>query len=79
MKSGELHKKRKGRIAEDSLQSFLYNHPECINWPLLDDDASFWAAELIEAEKIRVNGVGNAVARQLSKDGRVAGGCSFHA
>ena len=58
VKSGELHKKRNGRIAEDSLQSFLYNHPESINWPLLDEDASFWAAELIEAERIKVNGTG---------------------
>ena len=41
--------------------------------------ASFWVTELIEAEKIKVNGVWNAVARQLSKRGRVAGGCSFHA
>lgn len=58
VKSGELHKKRNGRISEDSLQSFLYNHPESINWHLLDDDGSFWVAELVEAEKIRVNGAG---------------------
>jgi hypothetical protein len=58
VKSGELHKKRNGRIAEDSLQSFLYNHPESINWRLLDEDGSFWVAELIEAEKIKVNGAG---------------------
>ena len=58
VKSGELHKKRNGRIAEDSLQSFLYNHPESINWSLLDEDASFWVEELIEAEETKVNGVG---------------------
>jgi len=58
VKSGELHKKRNGRIAEDSLQSFLFNHPESINWHLLDEDGSFWVKELIEAEKIKVNGVG---------------------
>ena len=58
VKSGELHKKRNGRIAEDSLQSFLVNHPERINWHLLDEDGSFWVKELIEAEKIKVNGVG---------------------
>jgi hypothetical protein len=58
VKSGELHKKRNGRIAEDSLQSFLFNHPESINWHLLDEDGSFWAEELIEAEKTKVNGVG---------------------
>jgi len=58
VKSGELHKKRNGQIAEDSLQSFLFNHPESINWHLLDEDGSFWVKELIEAEKIKVNGVG---------------------
>lgn len=56
VKSGELHKKRNGRIAEDSLQSFLYNHPERIKWNLLDEDSSFWVADLLEAEKIKVNG-----------------------
>jgi hypothetical protein len=58
VKSGELHKKRNGQIAEDSLQSFLFNHPESINWHLLDEDASFWVTDLIEAEKVKVNGVG---------------------
>jgi predicted DNA-binding protein YlxM (UPF0122 family) len=58
VKSGELHKKRNGRIAEDSLQSLLYNHPDSINWQLLDEEGSFWVAELIEAEKIKVNGAG---------------------
>ena len=58
VKAGELHKKRNGRIAEDSLQSFLYNHPESINWQLLDEDGSFWVTELIEAEKFKVNGAG---------------------
>ena len=58
VKSGELHKKRNGQIAEDSLQSFLFKHPESINWHLLDEDGSFWVEELIEAEKIKVNGVG---------------------
>ena len=74
VKSGLLHKKRNGRIAEDSLQSFLYNHPERINWPLLDEDASFWVSELLEAEKIKGQWGWNAAARQLSKLGRVAGG-----
>jgi predicted DNA-binding protein YlxM (UPF0122 family) len=58
VKSGELHKKRNGRIAEDSLQSFLYSRPEIINWQLLDEDGSFWVEALREAEKTRVNGVG---------------------
>jgi hypothetical protein len=58
IKGGLLHKKRNGRIAEDSLQSFLYNHPERINWPLLDEDTTFWVSELLEAEKIRANGSG---------------------
>jgi hypothetical protein len=58
IKAGHLHKKRNGRIAEDSIQSFLHNHPERINWTLLDADTTFWVTELLEAEKIRVNGSG---------------------
>jgi hypothetical protein len=58
IKAGLLHKKRNGRISEDSLQSFLYNHPERINWPLFDEDTNFWVSELLEAEKSRVNGSG---------------------
>ena len=58
IKAGLLHKKRNGRISEDSLQSFLYRHTERINWPLLDEDTTFWVSELLEAEKIRVNGSG---------------------
>ena len=53
-----LHKKRNGRISEDSLQCFLYNHPERINWPLLDEDTTFWVSELLEAERMRVSGSG---------------------
>lgn len=56
IKAGLLHKKRNGRISEDSLQSFLHNHPERINWPMLDEDTTFWISELLEAEKIRVAG-----------------------
>ena len=56
IKAGLLHKKRNGRISEDSLQSFLHNHPERINWSLLDEDTTFWISELLEAEKIRVAG-----------------------
>jgi transposase len=74
IKASLLHKKRNGRIAEDSLQSFLHNHPERINWPLLDADTTFWVSELLEAERTRVNGSGVADARQLSKLGRTAGG-----
>ena len=58
IKAGLLHKKRNGRISEDSLQSFLYNHPERINWPLFDEDTTFWVSELLEAEKSRVSGSG---------------------
>ena len=58
IKAGLLHKKRNGRIAEDSLQSFLYSHPERINWPLLDEDTTFWVSDLLEAEKARVNEAG---------------------
>jgi len=56
IKAGLLHKKRNGRISEDSLQSFLHNHPERINWSLLDEDTTFWISELLEAERIRVAG-----------------------
>jgi hypothetical protein len=56
IKAGLLHKKRNGRISEDSLQSFLHSHPERINWSLLDEDTTFWISELLEAEKIRVAG-----------------------
>lgn len=58
IKAGLLHRKRNGRISEDSLQSFLYRHQERINWPLLDEDTTFWVSELLEAERIRVNGSG---------------------
>jgi hypothetical protein len=56
IKAGLLHKKRNGRISEDSLQSFLHDHPERINWSLLDEDTTFWISELLEAQKIRVAG-----------------------
>jgi hypothetical protein len=58
IKAGLLHKKRNGRISEDSLQSFLFTHAERINWPLLDEDTTFWVSELLEAERIRVSGSG---------------------
>ena len=58
IKDGLLHKKRNGRISEDSLQIFLHNHPERINWMLFDADTTFWVTELLEAEKIRINGSG---------------------
>jgi len=58
IKDGLLHKKRNGRIAEDSLQSFLYNNPDRINWTLLDEDTSYWVSELLETEETRVNGSG---------------------
>jgi len=56
IKAGLLHKKRNGRISEDSLQSFFHHHPERINWSLLDEDTAFWISDLLEAEKIRVAG-----------------------
>lgn len=56
IKAGLLHKKRNGRISEDSLQSFLHSHPERINWSAFDEDTTFWISELLEAEKIRVAG-----------------------
>lgn len=58
IQAGLLHKKRNGRISEDSLQCFLYSHPERVNWPLLDEDTTFWVSELLEAERTRVNGSG---------------------
>lgn len=56
IKSGLLRRKKNGRISEDSLQSFLHNHPERINWSLLDEDTTLWISELLEAEKIRAAG-----------------------
>jgi hypothetical protein len=58
IQAGLLHKKRNGRISEDSLPCFLYNHHERINWPLLDEDTTFWVSELLEAERLKVNGSG---------------------
>ena len=73
IKAGLLHKKRNGRIAEDSLQSFLYSHPERINWPLLDKDTTFWVSDLLEAEKIRVNEAGTRTrANSRSSEGTQA-------
>jgi hypothetical protein len=57
IKAGLLHKKRNGRISEDSVQSFLHDHAERINWSLLDEDTTFWVSELLEAEKIRSPGL----------------------
>ena len=56
IKAGLLHKKRNGRISEDSLQSFLHSHINRINWRLLDEDTNFWISELLEAEKFKVAG-----------------------
>ena len=80
IKAGLLHKKRNGRIAEDSLQSFLHNHPERINWPLLDEDTTFWVSELLEAERIRVNGSGvRTRASSRSSEVQQAAGASMPA
>jgi hypothetical protein len=77
IKAGLLHKKRNGRISEDSLQSFLHNHPERINWSLLDEDTTFWISELLEAEKIRVAGSRAPTrANYRSSDGSPAGEAS---
>jgi hypothetical protein len=56
VEAGLLHRKRNGRIDEASLQSFLYSHPECLKWPLFDEDTAFWVSDLVEAERARVNG-----------------------
>jgi hypothetical protein len=56
VEAGFLHRKRNGRMDEASLQSFLYSHPEYLKWPLFDEDTAFWISELVEAEKVRVNG-----------------------
>jgi len=58
IKADLLHRKRNGRISEDSLQTFLYNHSERINWSLLDEDTTYLVSELLEAERIRVSGSG---------------------
>lgn len=73
IKAGLLHKKRNGRISEDSVQSFLHSHPERINWSLLDEDTTFWVSELLEGEKIRVTGSGTRTrANSRSSDGVLA-------
>ncbi len=54
VKSGLLRRKRSGRIDEESLQSFLYSHPENIRWPVLDEDTASWISQLVEAERTRV-------------------------
>ena len=56
VEAGLLHRKRNGRIDEVSLQSFLYSHPESLKWPRFDQDTAFWVSELVEAERVRVNG-----------------------
>ena len=58
VEGGLLHRKRNGRIDEASLQSFLYQHPGHLKWPLFDGDTAFWISELVEAERARVNGAG---------------------
>ena len=56
VEAGFLHRKRNGRMDEASLQSFLYSHPEYLKWPLFDEDTAFCISELVEAERVRVNG-----------------------
>jgi len=58
VEAGLLHRKRNGRIDEGSLQSFLYTQPEILKWPAFDQDTAFWVSELVEAERMRVNGAG---------------------
>ena len=58
VEAGLLHRKRNGRIDEGSLQSFLYTQPEILKWPAFDQDTGFWVSELVEAERMRVNGDG---------------------
>jgi hypothetical protein len=58
VEGGLLHRKRNGRIDEASLQSFLYQHPGYLKWPLFDGDTAFWISELVEAERASVNSAG---------------------
>jgi hypothetical protein len=58
VEAGLLHRKRNGRIDEGSLQAFLYTQPEILKWPAFDQDTGFWVSELVEAERMRVNGDG---------------------
>ena len=74
IKAGLLHKKRNGRISEDSLQSFLHDHQERINWSMLDEDTTFWGVRAPGSGKDQDRRISNADARQLSKFGRGAGG-----
>jgi hypothetical protein len=69
---GLIHRKRNGRIDEASLQSFLYNHPEYLKWPLFDEDTAFWISELVEAERSRVNGETQTRAIPQGSEGRRA-------
>ena len=56
VEAGLLHRKRNGRIDEGSLQSFLYTQSAILKWPVFDQDTAFWVSELVEAERMRVNG-----------------------
>jgi hypothetical protein len=56
VEAGLLHRKRNGRIDEGSLQSFFYTHSERLKWPVFDPDTAFWVSELVEAERMSVNG-----------------------
>ena len=54
------------------------SHPERINWPLLDADTTFWVSELLEAERIRVNGSGMRTrATSRSSEGQQAAEASM--
>jgi hypothetical protein len=67
VEAGILHRKRNGRIDEGSLQSFFYTHPESLKWPVFDQDTAFWVSELVEAERMRVNGA-EAQPRAMSQN-----------
>jgi biotin operon repressor len=76
VQAGLLHRKRNGRIDEASLQSFLYSHPEHLNWPSFDEDTAFWISELLEAERARAQGETQTRAIPQSSEGKQAAAAS---
>lgn len=76
VKSGLLRRKKNGRVAEESLQAFLYSHPEEIRATLLDEDTASWISQLVEAEKTRLEAfkMRSGAKRQRSVEARGASG-----
>ena len=76
VQAGLLHRKKNGRIDEASLQSFVYSHPEHLNWPSFDQDTAFWISELVEAERAKAHGETQTRAIPQSSEGNQAAAAS---